>query len=113
MKLITASAVLFVAGGLALACSSPTSSAPPAQVLWGGDLKPVVSVKELMRDVIDPLSDYVFLAVGSEITAKGHDSSTRRQLAAEGPAAGPHTPRMIGRCPAETGGGLRTRGVQS
>jgi hypothetical protein len=49
-------------------CSGPaaTSAATPApaqQKLWG-DLKPVVSVKELMRDFIDPASDYVFDAVG-------------------------------------------------
>jgi hypothetical protein len=30
---------------------------------WG-DLRPVVSVKELMRDMLDPASDYVFDAVG-------------------------------------------------
>lgn len=34
-------------------------------------MKAVVSVKELMRDVLDPLSDHIFLAVGTEITAKG------------------------------------------
>ena len=48
----------------ALSCSSPkaTSTHPPE--LWG-DLKPVVSVKELMRDMLDPASDYVFDAVGT------------------------------------------------
>jgi hypothetical protein len=64
---------------LASACSSsaPVSSALPAsapavshrQELWG-DLKPVVSVKELMRDMIDPASDFVFDAVGTIITKK-------------------------------------------
>jgi hypothetical protein len=55
------------------ACSSPrtapaasTAPALPAprspQQLWG-DLKPVVSVKELMRDMIDPASDFIFDAV--------------------------------------------------
>ena len=37
------------------------------QELWG-DLKPVVSVKELMRDMIDPASDFVFDAVGTVMT---------------------------------------------
>jgi len=37
------------------------------QELWG-DLKPVVSVKELMRDMIDPASDFVFDAVGTVLT---------------------------------------------
>ncbi|HEX7137485.1 MAG TPA: hypothetical protein VF219_06550 [Vicinamibacterales bacterium] len=39
-------------------------------MLWG-DLKPVVSVKELMRDMIDPASDFVFDSVGTIITKKG------------------------------------------
>jgi hypothetical protein len=40
------------------------------QELWG-DLKPAVSVKELMRDMIDPASDFVFDAVGTIVTKKG------------------------------------------
>ena len=62
---------------LTCACSSsvPTPSARPAaaaepshsQELWG-DLKPVVSVKELMRDMIDPASDFIFDAVGTIVT---------------------------------------------
>lgn len=66
-----------------LACSSPASTpatpaaAPsaaltiaPGSPLWG-DMKPVVSVKELMRDMIDPVSDNIFNAVGSVATKKG------------------------------------------
>ena len=34
-------------------------------------MKPVVSVKELMADLIDPASDYVFDAVSTTIGAKG------------------------------------------
>lgn len=63
-----------VLGGLlvgALACSPAKAPAPPASAYWGGDLTPVVSVKELMRDVIDPLSDNIFLAVGTRVSAKG------------------------------------------
>ena len=60
-------------GVLAAACSSakpaPPSS-PPVLKLWG-DLKPVVSVKELMRDMIDPASDYVFDSVKIVHTKKG------------------------------------------
>jgi hypothetical protein len=54
------------------ACSSSKSKPDPhpAPALWG-DLKPVVSVKELMRDMIDPASDYVFDAVKTVITDKG------------------------------------------
>jgi cytochrome c556 len=42
--------------------ASPPSTPTPAQVLWG-DMKPIVSVKELMRFMIDPASDYIFDAV--------------------------------------------------
>jgi hypothetical protein len=55
------------------ACSSPKAPPPPqpsaktTNVLWG-EMKPIVSVKELMRDFIDPASDYVFDAVGTVIT---------------------------------------------
>ena len=55
------------------ACSSPKAPPPPqpsartTNVLWG-EVKPIVSVKELMRDFIDPASDYVFDAVGTVIT---------------------------------------------
>jgi len=63
-----------LAGLLVLAaCSSskPASSAPPAApVLWG-DMKPIVSVKELMRDLLDPASDFIFDAVKIETTKNG------------------------------------------
>jgi len=52
----------------ALACgpSAPPPSAAPTT--WGGEVTPIVSVKELMRDVIDPLSDNIFLSMGIEVT---------------------------------------------
>jgi hypothetical protein len=80
--------VAVCAGGLIvlnvmLACSSPKSSpaasgpltaaAPPslpAPHLWG-DLKPIVSVKELMRDMLDPAADNIFDAVRIVYTTKG------------------------------------------
>lgn len=34
-------------------------------------MKPVVSVKELMKFMIDPVSDYIFNAVGSVVTKSG------------------------------------------
>jgi len=58
------------------ACSSPAparapSAGPPqAAALWG-DLKPVVSVKELMKDLIDPVADNIFNAVRSTVTRQG------------------------------------------
>ena len=53
-------------------CSSPnrTPAPPPASALWG-ELKPVVSVKELMRDMLDPASDNIFEAVKIVSTAEG------------------------------------------
>ena len=67
---------LCVLGAVTSACSSPQpapASAPPASLaaaMWG-EMKPVVSVKELMRDMIDPASDYIFNAV-SITDSKGH-----------------------------------------
>ena len=59
------------------ACSSPAQppTAPPSTStrsaeLWG-DMTPVVSVKELMVDLIDPLADNVFNAVGIVVNRKG------------------------------------------
>jgi hypothetical protein len=63
---------LLLGGVLTSACSSSKPAPPPprAPELWG-ELRPVVSVKELMHDMIDPLSDNIFNAVGTDITAKG------------------------------------------
>jgi len=65
------------------ACSSPKSApaasgttaaatppALPAPHLWG-DLKPIVSVKELMRDMLDPAADNIFDAVKTVYTKTG------------------------------------------
>jgi hypothetical protein len=63
---------LLTAGVLTAACSPSKSTQAPhlAPELWG-ELKPVVSVKELMRDMIDPASDYVFDAVKTVVTKNG------------------------------------------
>ena len=50
----------------------------PAPKLWG-DLKPIVSVKELMRDFIDPASDYVFDSVSDD----HHQGQARRARTAD------------------------------
>jgi hypothetical protein len=70
--LFIVAAGVFVIGVLTSTCSSKPTPAPPAasSALWG-DLKPVVSVKELMRDMLDPASDFVFNAVGTEVTKNG------------------------------------------
>jgi hypothetical protein len=76
------SVMAFGAALCACACSKTPSATPspgtsaakppsaPAPALWG-DLKPVVSVKELMRDMIDPASDFIFESVKTEVTKKG------------------------------------------
>ena len=63
-------------------------SAPPAPVLWG-DMKPVVSVKELMRDMLDSASDYIFEAVKIEMTKSG----TVREYAEDRRGLGPDSRR--------------------
>jgi hypothetical protein len=57
----------------AAACSSPkpTPPPPPKEVAMWGDMKPIISVKELMRDFIDPASDYVFDSIGTVVTRRG------------------------------------------
>ena len=52
------------------AAPSATPTLAPGSALWG-DMKAVVSVKELMRDMIDPVSDNIFNAVSSIATTKG------------------------------------------
>jgi cytochrome c556 len=64
-------------GAMPAACSSSKSAVPvqttstsrPAS-LWG-DVSPVVSVKELLKYMIDPVADNIFNAVGSRVTKQG------------------------------------------
>lgn len=71
-RLIVAAVALFLATFTFSVCSRPTpaksaSVAPPLL----GDITPVVSVKELMANMIDPVSDNIFDAVWWDSTAKG------------------------------------------
>lgn len=50
-------------------CSSP-APAPKATELWG-DMTPVVSVKELMADMLDPIADNIFNSVSIISNRKG------------------------------------------
>jgi hypothetical protein len=54
------------------ACSRSKAAPPasPSSALWG-DMKPVVSVKELMRDMIDPIADNIFDSIAIVDTAHG------------------------------------------
>lgn len=75
---------VLLACALASACSTPKAPAPAAaptrQELWG-EIKPVVSVKELMRDFIDPASDYVFNSVSIVTTSTGTIETTPKSEA--------------------------------
>src|SRR5262247_954342 len=48
----------------------PSPSIAGGNALWG-DLKPIVSVKELMRDMLDPAADNIFDAVKTVYTKTG------------------------------------------
>jgi hypothetical protein len=67
-----ACAGLSIVSVLLFACSpsKPAPAPPAAPALWG-DMKPVVSVKELMRDMIDPASDNIFNSVSTVISKRG------------------------------------------
>jgi len=72
-SVVAACVVALIAAGSS-ACSSAKSSQPPPapqSALWG-DLKPVVSVKELMDHMIDPAADYIFDSVSTVIDPKGN-----------------------------------------
>jgi len=62
--------------GLLVAACSPSKSAPasstrmPTPALWG-EMTPVVSVKEFMRDLLDPAADNIFDAVKIVTTKSG------------------------------------------
>jgi hypothetical protein len=60
-------AAVFLIGG----CSSRPTPAAAAPAVLLGDLKPVVSVKELMRDMLDPAADNIFEAVKVVSTRQG------------------------------------------
>ena len=68
LRLVAGCAALLAACGGPPVAEAPGSAATPA--LWG-DMKPVVSVKELMRDMLDPIADNIFNAVGTVVTDKG------------------------------------------
>jgi hypothetical protein len=59
-----------MAASLAGCSSRKVGATPRTDPLWG-DMKPVVSVKELMNDMIDPLADNIFDAVSITQTAAG------------------------------------------
>lgn len=53
-----------------VSCSRRPSDGPASAGLWG-EVTPVVSVKELMKYMIDPVADNIFNAVGTKVTRDG------------------------------------------
>jgi hypothetical protein len=77
ISLVAACTVACMAATLAF-CSSKPSPAPPAisttlvnTAPLLGDMKPLVSVKELMKYMIDPASDYIFDSVKTLVRPDG------------------------------------------
>src|SRR5258708_1439008 len=73
-RFIAAAGLISISAAASSQCSSPKappSPAPPLPAALWGDMKPVVSVKELMEHMIDPLADNIFDAVGTEVRASG------------------------------------------
>jgi hypothetical protein len=70
VQVIGVAGVIYVAA-LAANCSSPKPAAPAPNPVGRTEMKAVVSVKELMRFTIDPISDNIFDAVTYDVTKKG------------------------------------------
>ena len=73
-RLIACAGLLLLGALIWSQCSQPAPPAPPAPQSAApllGDMKAVVSVKELMADMLDPIADNIFDAVRSDITSKG------------------------------------------
>ncbi len=69
MKRFVGAAGLLVSAALVSQCRSKPAQPPQTELL--GNVKAVVSVKELMQNMIDPLADNIFDAVGTDVTEKG------------------------------------------
>lgn len=73
-RLVAVAGVVFVAVLATTECSKPGQKPAPAARTpppLSSEMTPVVSVKELMANMIDPVSDNIFDAVWWEVTPKG------------------------------------------
>jgi cytochrome c556 len=72
---VVAGSAVFLGALASTQCSGraapPPSKPPVIQLIGDNPWTPVVSVKELMSGMIDPLADNIFDAVQSEVSAKG------------------------------------------
>ena len=69
-RFVTAAGLLLLSA-LASHCTSKPATPPTPTPGATPDLKPFVSIKELMENIIDPIADNIFDAVATDITAKG------------------------------------------
>src|SRR5262245_17298449 len=65
-RLLAGAGLLFICAVLFQQC---TSKAAPSAV--ESSIKPIVTIKELMENIIDPIADNVFDAVGVDVSDKG------------------------------------------
>jgi hypothetical protein len=66
---LIAGGLLVFAGAVVSQCSRPAPA--PAPATQDNGPVPIVSVRELMTNILDPLADNVFDAVGTDVTEKG------------------------------------------
>src|SRR5262245_50012756 len=70
-RAIAGSALLFVSALALQQCRTPEAPPAPAPAPTQPELTPVVSIRELMTYIVDPLVDNIFDAVGTDISEKG------------------------------------------
>jgi len=63
-------ALLWVGGMAFQQCASQPAAEPPKDP-WAADMRPTLTIKELMEHFIDPTSDFVFDAVVYDVSDKG------------------------------------------
>ena len=68
---LLATAAVAALSVVAQQCTAKPAEQAPVATPAATDLTPVASVHELMRDIVDPISDLIFDAVGTEVTATG------------------------------------------
>jgi hypothetical protein len=72
-RFLAGTVLLVAAAFVTQSCNQPAPVEAPATraAAPASDMTAVVSVRELMTNLVDPLSDNIFDAVGSDVTPKG------------------------------------------
>jgi hypothetical protein len=72
LRVAMAIALTSAIGLASVRCTSqPAAPAAPAQPEWSQAVIPVLSVRELMTDIVDPIADWVFDAAVIDVSDKG------------------------------------------